>query len=97
MTRVAPFAYVLMITAAAGCTQFPELEGALTRDFSAAAYPDLLPIEPLLARSAISATDPLADQTLLNARLAALRAKAQKMRGSVLDGAARQRLENGLR
>lgn len=79
------------------CTQFPELESTQTEQLSRADYPALVPIEPILARAAGPKIDPIAEQEVLNARLAALRARANRMRGSVLTGAEKQRLENGLR
>lgn len=93
-----PFAVLLVIPLTLGaCTQFPDLDHTQTEQLTRADYPDLVPIEPILARAAGPKPDPLAEEAALTARLAALRARADRMRGSVLSGAEKQRLENGLR
>ena len=98
MTRFASLpALVAMALGLGACTQFPELESTQTEQLSRADYPALVPIEPILARAAGPQIDPIAEQEVLNARLADLRARANQMRGSVLTGAEKQRLENGLR
>ena len=80
----------------AACTQFPDLDHTQTNDLSRAEYPALVPIDPILAATYSTPPDFAAENERLNARLAALRSRANRMRGSVLTGAQRQRLENGL-
>ncbi len=81
----------------AACTQFPELDHTQTDALENADYPTLVPLDPLLARASAPGPDPAETETDLTARLAGLRARADAMRGTVLTGAERQRLEDGLR
>ena len=85
---------VLSLTA---CTQFPDLDHTQTAELDAADYPALVPMEPLLASAATPGPDPAQAEDTLNTRLAGLRNRANTMRGSVLTGAEKQRLEAGLR
>ncbi|MFK7837983.1 MAG: hypothetical protein AB8B60_17375 [Sulfitobacter sp.] len=98
MKRLRPFWLLPVITVAlVACTQFPALEHTRTDDLEAADYPALVPIEPILAANAGPAPDPVETENTLNARLAGLRARADRMRGAVLSGPEKQRLEQGLR
>ena len=81
----------------AGCTQFPELDFTQTAALEAADYPALVPIEPIIASVDQPGSDPVAEQTQLDARLAGLRARATRLRGGVLSAAEKKRLEEGLR
>ncbi len=81
----------------AACTQFPDLDRTQTAALEAADYPALVPMEPLLARAAAPGADPVQTETTLTARVAGLRGRANAMRGSVLSGVEKQRLEQGLR
>ena len=89
-----PFAFVVVI---AGCTQFPELDQTQTAELEAADYPELVPIEPILAQFDAPGADPIAEETNLEGRLAGLRARANRLRGTVLSGEEKRRLEQGLR
>ena len=44
-------ALLLGVTLFAGCTQFPELDRTITPVFETAPYPDIVPIDPLLAQA----------------------------------------------
>ena len=90
-------ALVILAAALTGCTQFPELDHTQTAVLEAADYPALVPIEPILADVAAPAPDPVAAQSTVEARLAALRARANRLRGGVLNADERRRLEEGLR
>jgi len=81
----------------AGCTQFPELDFTQTAALEAAEYPALVPIEPIIAGVDQPGPDPVAEQTNMDARLAGLRARADRLRGGVLSAAEKKRLEEGLR
>ena len=81
----------------AACTQFPELDHTQSTHLENADYPALVPLDPLLARASAPGPDPAETQADLAARLAGLRARAGAMRGTVLTGAEKQRLEEGLR
>jgi len=90
------FTLILLVPALGACTQFPDLDHTQTTRLENADYPALVPIEPILARASAPSVDPAREQAALNSRLAALRARASRMRGSVLTGAEKQRLANGL-
>lgn len=90
--RPAPLALCLALL---GCTQFPELEGTVAPDVETAAYPDLVPLGPLLANSAPVVEDPVATTDALESRVTALRARAGALqRGTIVDSATRTRLSN---
>lgn len=82
--------------ALAACTQFPVLDSAVTPQMEAAPFPDLVPIDRLVTRAEHGSIDPEATQAELSARLSALRARAARLRGTVLTGRERQRLAEGL-
>lgn len=88
------FALILVFGLSA-CTQFPELDGAVTAHGSDANYPDLVPIEPILAQAA---SGPRTDQTTdqLSSRVAALKARANRLRGRVVDTSSRDRMRTGV-
>lgn len=92
---------ILAITALAvtlgGCTQLPALDGTITPEMEAADFPEFEPMPALLSRAKASRTNPGAEQAQLNARVAALRARAARLRKSVLSGPERVRLREGLR
>ncbi|KIN64501.1 hypothetical protein Z946_3393 [Sulfitobacter noctilucicola] len=79
------------------CTQFPDLDSTQTAEIDAAAYPALVPLEPLLAQAQTTGPDPVQTQGALDARLSALRARANGLRGTVLTNAEKERLRAGLR
>lgn len=89
----------MLLTLAAfstGCTQFPALDRTISQELEAVAYPALVPIEPLLAQADAGQVDATVTQANLNGRLARLRARAARLRGSVLSGREKQRLAQGL-
>lgn len=88
--------FVLPIAMLAACTQFPELDATVAPELENAAYPELLPLEPILAHASTDSIDPVQAQSDLQGRLAGLRARADRLRGGVLTGAEKQRLERGL-
>jgi len=88
---------VILAATSAGCTQFPELDRTLTPELEQSAYPDLVPLDPLLARAEQTGVEPVQATAAIDGRVAALRARAAGLRGSVLTGRERQRLEEGLR
>jgi len=81
----------------AACTQLPPLEHTITAEMEAAEYPALVPIAPLLAEVQATNTQPQQETAAIDARISALRARAARLRGSVLSGSEQQRLSNGLR
>ena len=86
---------LIALLALGACTQFPELDRTITPDLEAAEYPVLVPVDPLLARATEGQVDPVRTEAALLGRLARLRARAARLRGSVLTGRERQRLSNG--
>ena len=91
--RILPLAAITL----AACTQFPELEHTQTAELDAAEYPALVPIDPILARIEAPTTDPLETEASFDARLAGLRARADRLRRTGLTQEEKQRLEQGLR
>lgn len=93
-------ARLLFVTVAAlvltGCAQFPELDQRVTADLDAADYPLLVPVDPLLAAATAGRVDVVQTQSTLEGRVDRLRARAARLRGSVLSGRERQRLARGL-
>lgn len=87
----------LMVLLQTACTQFPALDSSATPALLAADYPRLVPVDPLLARAQAGQVDQDRAQAGLIARVAALQARAARLRGSVLSGPEKQRLSQGLR
>ena len=90
-----PFAFA-MILSLAGCTQFPELDSALSTGAQDADYPDLVPVQGLLAQTEPRNGTPEDTVNTLNARLANLRNRADRLRGTVVDASTRRRMQNGV-
>lgn len=85
-----------MFAALSGCAQFPEVEAALSPEAERAAYPALLPIDDILARSAeggIAGPDLAA---ALEIRAARLRARAAALRAPVIDAATLRLMRSGV-
>lgn len=80
-----------LIAGLAACSQFPPLDESLSPGAKSAPYPDLVPVEDLRAQAAGLQ---IGDQTLsgIEARVARLKARAARLRGTVLSGADRARL-----
>ncbi len=87
-------AFVLTMTAA--CTQFPALDSRATPEMLAAEYPAIVPVDPLLARATAGQINTAQTENVLDARVTGLQARAARLRGSVLTGAEKQRLSQGL-
>jgi hypothetical protein len=85
----------LTLTALAGCTSFPELDSTQTPGVGQAAYPQLLPLETLLAENAEASTTPdtMDDVT---SRADQLRARAARLRNSVVDSTTHERIARGV-
>lgn len=77
------------------CTEFPELDAALSVEARAAPYPMLLPVEELKARVDAPRIAPKTASGI-EARVAALRARAARLRGTVLDSPTRARMQAGI-
>lgn len=70
---------VLLLTAAAACTNVPELEEGITPDLRKAAYPDLVPLDGLLDPLPAPAEQSAEAQARLDARAAQLQARAKAL------------------
>ncbi len=92
---LAALAASLALTGA--CTQVPALDQTITPALAAADYPALVPLDPILAAAQNSAVEPVQATSAIDARVAALKARAARLNGSVLNGAERQRLAQGFR
>lgn len=87
-----PFAVCL-----AACTQFPELDATVPPEAENAPFPKLVPIAPLLAANAAVVTDPEATTQSLEARVSALRARANRLQNRpVIDRSTRARLSRAI-
>lgn len=84
------------LTLLGACTQFPELDRNITPELAAADYPALVPMESILTRAQTVKVEPQQAAAALDARVAALKSRAARLRGSVLTGRERQRLAEGL-
>lgn len=90
--RAAPLVLCLALM---GCTQFPALDGAVSPGLANADFPDLVPIDALLVRSAPIVADPVQTTQTLEARVSALRARASALRrGAIVDANTRARLSD---
>lgn len=77
------------------CAEFPELDAALSDEARAAPYPTLLPVEDLNARVGEPRIAPDAADAI-EARVARLKARAARLRNTVLDSPTRARLQAGI-
>jgi len=86
---------LLLLFLGAACTQFPELDGTVPPDVAGRKTPRLLPLDQLQGL-APAPRDLAPITTALQARLAALEARAARLRGPVLDRRTRRRLVRGV-
>jgi len=86
---IASFAIAAILLA--GCSDFPELDAAITPAARKADYPTLVPIDQLLASAqVVQITDETA--TNLQGRISRLKSRAARLRGPVIDSTTRARL-----
>ena len=82
---------IILVLAATGCTQFPELDRAVSARARAAAYPQILPMDGL--ERDVQATGSGSGLGNLPGRLARLQSRARSMRARpVVDSATRARM-----
>lgn len=80
----------------AACSDAPDLPGGIDPALADAAYPTLVPVEQILGPAPV---DPAADAQVtgqLDARIAALQARAERLRGDRIDPATRKRMQDGV-
>ena len=95
-TVLIPAALLALLTLTGACTQFPQLDHTSSPELENSNYPMLVPLGPVLAAAQTSGIEPVQATAVIDARVNALKARAARLRGSVLSGAERQRLANGL-
>ncbi|PVA10246.1 hypothetical protein DC366_08330 [Pelagivirga sediminicola] len=78
-----------------GCTQFPELDATIPDAARRAPYPDLVPLEGFRTRLDNSRI-PQGSAESVEDRAARLRARADRLSGSVIDSATRARMQAGV-
>ncbi len=91
--RLAPL--FLCLGLVAGCTDFPRIDAVMGTTARNAPYPELLPIDGLLARAGDTRID-AATGPALAGRAAALRRRARGLEPPVLSAADRRRLLGAL-
>ncbi|WP_299724669.1 hypothetical protein [uncultured Tateyamaria sp.] len=79
-------AILTLCLALAACTQFPDLDGTVPPNLENADFPDFVPSAQLGAGGA-TRTDPEETTTALDARIAALRARAAALQRREIVGA----------
>lgn len=84
------------LTMLGACAQFPALDRTVTPQLEAAAYPDLVPLAPVLAAAEAGGVEPEQATANIDRRVDALKSRAARLRGSILSGPERQRLAKGL-
>lgn len=75
-----------------GCSQFPELENVSSPGVADSPYPRLVPIDRLAADRNRASEVGAETEAALAARVARLRARADRLRGAVIDPASQNRL-----
>ncbi len=94
--RAGTLVFLAFVTlSGAGCTRLPPLDETLDPDLRDAPYPQLVPAETLRSR-APSPDLTTEDRTDIDARTATLRARADTLRGAVIDPDTRARMARGV-
>ncbi len=86
------FSFILLTSVGllTGCVAFPDLDSAISDAGRVAAYPQLIPIDPLVQQAFAGQGDSAAQGRWLAARAAALRRRARAMQGPVIDRRSRR-------
>lgn len=77
-----------------GCDPFPTFE--VSESARAAAYPDLVPVEEITGQVPAQAIAPETSSDLTK-RAARLKARAARLRGSVVDAETQRRMQTGVK
>lgn len=85
----------LIAALGAGCTQFPQLDATVSDKMRRAPYPDLVPLEGLQKRIDATRIDPATLPTI-QTRIARLKTRAERLRGTVVDSDAKARMQEGV-
>lgn len=86
---------VLLPLALCACTQFPELDALVSEQAKQSQAPALLPLDQILGGLQPIETNETV-QSDLEARIAALRARANRLQGPAIDRATRTRMIRGV-
>lgn len=86
---------LFLIAALTACSQFPQLDETVGDAARKAPYPDLIPIEKFHAQIPDTLIEPTTAPQV-EARVAQLKARAARLRGSVIDNATRTRMQQGV-
>ncbi|MDX1785773.1 hypothetical protein [Roseovarius sp. ZX-A-9] len=86
---------MILVAALSACSQFPELDAVVSDDIRDAPYPDLVPLDTLDIRTGPGRITPGTAQTV-EARVARLKARAARLRRTVIDGDTRARMRDGI-
>ena len=86
-------ALLLGVALLGGCTQFPALDRTITPEMEAADYPDLVPIDPLLAQAKAGRIDPVQTEAMLTGRAAQLQSRAGRIDTASAGAATASRVE----
>jgi len=87
---------LLFLLAVAACTQFPELDARVGAADRSAAFPALLPAGPIIAAANAVGPNAQAANAGPDARIAALRQRAQGLRAPVIPAPVRARMIQGV-
>lgn len=90
---------IIVLIALVACTPRPQLNGTIDAAARNAPYPVLVPLAPLLAQAdAAAATSQITPASVadFDARIAALHARAIRLRGPVISAATRARMRAGI-
>lgn len=91
--RITPVMLILGLALSA-CAAFPELDRAVPAEATRGPFPTLVPISTILNGPAPVATEAAA--AALSGRVAALRARAARLRRPVIDRTTRARMSRGV-
>jgi len=94
MLRLSLACSVLCLVAA--CTQLPALDSTIPQSAKDADYPKLVPLEGLTAGIPEAQTRAADTQAALEARIGALRARANRLKGRIIDNQTRARMQAGV-
>ncbi len=83
------------LTIIIACTQFPQLDDAVSTDARDAPYPDLVPVENIQNQVPETQVEPTTVEEV-EARAARLKERAQQLRGPVVDDATHRRMKQGV-
>jgi len=88
-------AFLFVLIGLAACAEIPALEDRIDATARNAPYPTLINIDPLLAQAGQTASGTAITQDM-TARIAALRARANALRGPIIPASLRNRMARGV-